>query len=396
MKVFIYFLSILSFSIQFAFGQNMTEKYVEAQPEPGDAITHFLSRYHVNEDGCNRSRFYELNNLDPSGSLMLGQTYKLPILLYNYNGKNIRSTIDDSSFEKALRIQHYNEKLLSENVKKKCFRENMELWVPYNEISCVALPPLENAGGQSSADYIIEPIFGKQYEKVIITNRTLDKRVFYIVSGHGGPDPGAVSKIGNHLICEDEYAYDTGLRLARNLMSHGAIVYMIVQDRNDGIRDERLLDCDKDEIDINGEAIPLGHVPRLKQRVKSINDLYALHKQEALEQLAIMIHVDSRNEGLRQDIFFYHDPNSVAGRQTAMKMHNTLKEKYARHRAGGQYGGTVTSRNLYVLKNTAPPAVFIELANIQNTEDRKRFLPAYNRQNIADWLTESFLLGKDI
>ena len=36
---------------------------------------------------------------------------------------------------------------------------------------------------------------------------------------------------------EDEYAYDIILRLARELLSRGAKVHIIIQDKKDGIRD---------------------------------------------------------------------------------------------------------------------------------------------------------------
>ena len=63
-------------------------------------------------------------------------------------------------------------------------------------------------------------------------------RVYYIVGGHGGPDPVAVGVCYGKSLCEDEYAYDITLRTARNLMTHGATVYIITRDPNDGIRDE--------------------------------------------------------------------------------------------------------------------------------------------------------------
>ena len=53
-----------------------------------------------------------------------------------------------------------------------------------------------------------------------------------------------------------------------------------------------------------------------------------------------------------------------------------------------QYEGTVTERNLYVLRNTDPTAVFVELANIQNHRDQRRILIPSNRQFLADWLYE--------
>lgn len=83
----------------------------------------------------------------------------------------------------------------------------------------------------------------------------LDETVYYLISGHGGPDPGAIENYGGQLIAEDEYAYDVTLRLARELLSHGAAVHIIVQDENDGIREVRALELDTDET-VAGEAIP--------------------------------------------------------------------------------------------------------------------------------------------
>jgi len=43
---------------------------------------------------------------------------------------------------------------------------------------------------------------------------------------------------------------------------------------------------------------------------------------------------------------------------------------------------------LYVLRNTAPPAVLIELANIKNKHNQKRFMLSENRQALAKWIYE--------
>ena len=63
---------------------------------------------------------------------------------------------------------------------------------------------------------ITEPLFGKSLKNVAIKSQELAGACFYLVSGHGGPDPGAVSKVGGVTLHEDEYAYDITLRLARN------------------------------------------------------------------------------------------------------------------------------------------------------------------------------------
>ena len=86
-----------------------------------------------------------------------------------------------------------------------------------------------------------EPLFGTQYAKYTIDNERLKGACFYLVSGHGGPDPGAIGTYEGHQLCEDEYAYDIMLRLARNLLIQSAKVHIIIQDADDGIRMTRHL-----------------------------------------------------------------------------------------------------------------------------------------------------------
>ena len=55
------------------------------------------------------------------------------------------------------------------------------------------------------------------------------------------------------------------------------------------------------------------------------------------------------------------------------------------------FTGTVSARNLYVLANTSPASVFVELGNIQNTFDQRRFVISSNRQALAKWMMEGFI-----
>jgi N-acetylmuramoyl-L-alanine amidase len=231
----------------------------------------------------------------------------------------------------------------------------------------------------------INPLFGKKYENVPIIDHRLEGAVFYLVSGHGGPDPGAMGKYGNYTLSEDEYAYDVTLRLARNLISHGAVVYMIIQDKKDGIRDESILKLDKTEKTISSERLPLNQKERLKQRTEEINKLY--HKHLGAYQRLIAIHIDSRGQGQNIDVFFYHHGNSKRGAHLAEEIHAVFKSKYDRHQPGRNYHGTVSSRNgLYMIKNTLPPIVYIELGNIRNYRDQLRFVISDNRQALANWI----------
>jgi len=235
-----------------------------------------------------------------------------------------------------------------------------------------------------------QPLFGKQLADVKVTSNRLAGACFYVVSGHGGPDPGAIGKIGKVELHEDEYAYDVALRLARNLMQEGAEVHIIIQDAKDGIRDSRYLSNSKRETCM-GDAIPLNQVARLQQRCTKINELYRKDRRKYKYCRAIFLHVDSRSRSAQTDVFFYHAPKSVSGKKLAVTMKETFESKYDKHQPNRGFEGTVSSRNLYVLLQAAPVSVFVELGNIQNTFDQRRFVISSNRQALAKWMTEGFI-----
>ncbi len=249
------------------------------------------------------------------------------------------------------------------------------------------LPPLhqkENSADQKN----YEPLFGKALASYTVTSSDLKGACFYLVSGHGGPDPGAIGRIGSVELHEDEYAYDIVLRLARNLLMRGAKVHIIIQDAKDGIRNERYLKNNKQETCM-GDPIPYNQVQRLKQRCDKINALYKQDKN--VYKRAIFIHIDSRSKSHQTDVFFYYQDPSDASKQLAKTMRSTFQQKYKKHQPGRGFSGTVKSRNLYVLKNTKPASVFVELGNIQNSFDQQRFILSENRQALANWLCEGFV-----
>lgn len=232
-------------------------------------------------------------------------------------------------------------------------------------------------------------IFGKKYETVEIIDEQLKGASYYLISGHGGPDPGAVSKIENHQVCEDEYNYDISLRLGRSLIQHGATVYMITRDVNDGIRDERFLKSDHDELCYPDKKIPRNQMLRLRQRTNAVNKLYLADKEKF--QRVIIIHMDSRSKNENLDVYFYYDKRSNSGKRMSNILLNKLKQKYNTHQPGRGYDGTISARNLFVLQNTYPTATFIELGNMNHQQNQKRFLIADNRQALANWLTEGLI-----
>ena len=235
------------------------------------------------------------------------------------------------------------------------------------------------------------PILGKEHATVLMKSDRLAGNVYYLISGHGGPDPGAMGKYAGKTIAEDEYAYDITLRLARELISHGAMVYVIIRDENDGIRDDRILDIDHDEVAYLKKPIPLNQVKRLKQRVDIVNDLYERHR--GAYQRLIVTHIDSRSIGQNIDVFFYHHEKSKNGKKLAESIHRTFQKNYKKYQPNRTYSGTFEDRtSLYLVKKTKPAMTFIEVGNIRNKKDQRRILVHENRQALAKWISEGVLL----
>jgi N-acetylmuramoyl-L-alanine amidase len=234
-------------------------------------------------------------------------------------------------------------------------------------------------------------LFGKKYESYAIKDHALAGACFFLVSGHGGPDCGAIAKVDGKELHEDEYAYDIVLRLARNLLEHGATVHIIIQDPKDGIRDAKYLNNSKKETCM-GREIPLNQVKRLKQRCDVINDLN--YKAKEKYKRAIFVHLDSRSKKQQLDVFFYHQNdagNKKKSKQMAETMVKTFREQYNKHQPGRGFSGTVSTRQLYVLTHTNPVSTFVELANMQNVNDQKRYVSENNRQALANWLCMGYI-----
>ena len=229
----------------------------------------------------------------------------------------------------------------------------------------------------------VEPLFGKKYSEYTIQSKKLAGATFYLVSGHGGPDPGTIGYVNGTAIHEVEYAYDVMLRLARSLMMEGATVHVIIQDKQNGIRDDALLKLNKNKTCM-GKVIPRSQVARLQQRCDEINVLSS--KSKNAYQRAVFIHLDSRSVQQKVDVFFYYNEKSAPGKRLANTMRTTFKNQYQKHQPNRGFEGTVSSRSLHVLNNTNTVSLFAELGNIQNSFDQKRFIDSGQRQALAKWM----------
>jgi len=234
-------------------------------------------------------------------------------------------------------------------------------------------------------DSIIVPVVSDSVPGIVCIDSVLSGTVFYLIPGHGGPDPGAVATVDGNMITEDEYAYDIALRLKREIESHAGVAIMIVIDPNDSIRNEKFLVHDTDEICYPDKSIPRDHNERLLQRVYAVNNLYDSYGA-LVHQRVIEIHLDSRPESQKIDVFFYYHTTSTKGQRLAEIMLSTFEAKYKEHQPNRVYNGSVSPRSLMVLRKTKPVGVFMELGNMSNVNDQKRFLDPDNRDILAKWI----------
>jgi N-acetylmuramoyl-L-alanine amidase len=393
--------------------QTADTTWLTTKAQAGDYQVALLKRYHLHLYQCNFDQFRRINFLKQNDQLQKGKSYRLPIATVKFNGLSIRNSLKINDLEQAFRIQNFNDQATKSGARNDDFRTSRQLWVPYHELKCP--PDGEAAKATDDEERVSEvtdtytgpatitgaprasmgnrefPIFGTKYSKTALIDQKLLGKVFYIVSGHGGIDSGAQGKRGSHTLCEDEYAYDVAIRLARLLVSHGATTYLIVRDPNDGIRDTEYLDCDTDELLWGDKPTADGQKQRLQDRVDVINTFTRSYLTKGLtEQTLIEIHVDSRSKSAKTDVYFYHKPGSVASAQLANRMHQNFLLRYAKVRATRRYSGTVSERGLFMLQETkTPKSIYIELGNIRNPYDQLRLVLPRNRQLLAQWMLEA-------
>ena len=106
----------------------------------GDSIYRLLARYKLEKDNCNLEKFYELNDLNSKSKLIAKRKYKIPVLIYHYNGKSIKTTLRIAKWDHALRIKRYNEYLQAKKLRRKDIASSRILWVPYHELNCKGGP----------------------------------------------------------------------------------------------------------------------------------------------------------------------------------------------------------------------------------------------------------------
>ncbi|MGB9770829.1 MAG: N-acetylmuramoyl-L-alanine amidase family protein [Candidatus Kapaibacteriota bacterium] len=371
-----------------------TKRYVEFIAKNGDRAELIFKKFMLPLNKETYKKFIELNAKKTNKNLilMIGVKYKLPIIIVSE--KNLLLTIqeyftEDSSGIILNKVKNYNKILHQKGIKT----SRKDYWLP------LVISTTTKDGNKSDAkldlidkkeiknNKILKPYYGEKIKSIKKRSNQLNAYVFYLVSGHGGPDPGAIGYFEGKELHEDEYAYDITLRLAKHLEENGAKVYMITIDTVDGIRDDKILETSNREIFYGGVPIPLNQKERLEVCASIVNNLYQKErKMKNKKHISINIHLDSRSEDEKVDVFYYYQENNEESKALAEVLQETFAEQYNKYQPGRGYNGTVETRNLFMLRNSLPTTVYIELGNIKNRSNQYRFIEKSNREAIAKWL----------
>ncbi len=247
-------------------------------------------------------------------------------------------------------------------------------------------------------------------------------------SGHGGADPGAVAgdpKNGDK-VYEDDVVYDIVQRMLPELKQSGFVVHETVRDRSQSAPINFLSEkVDRDEELLVNPRYGLENARvGVNMRVFLVNHIYLKLRKKGVPSdqiVLISVHGDALHDSLRGAMIYYPDRrvrsrafgivksvytkrDEYTRRVTFNAGDNKLSEKYSKdlgetlidsfrdakwitHRSNAVRGyyirGGKKSLPAILRYSKIPTSVLVEVANLNNSKDRKLILDSRNRQKIA-------------
>jgi len=247
-------------------------------------------------------------------------------------------------------------------------------------------------------------------------------------SGHGGADPGAVAgdpKNGDK-VYEDDVVYDIVQRMLPDLKQSGFVVHETVRDRSQSAPINFLSEkVDRDEELLVNPRYGLENARvGVNMRVFLVNHIYLKLRKKGVPSdqiVLISVHGDALHDSLRGAMIYYPDRrvrsrafgivksvytkrDEYTRRVTFNAGDNKLSEKYSKdlgetlidsfrdakwitHRSNAVRGyyirGGKKSLPAILRYSKIPTSVLVEVANLNNSKDRKLILDSRNRQKIA-------------
>jgi LysM repeat protein len=241
--------------------------------------------------------------------------------------------------------------------------------------------------------------FEKRVEAMGTLSHALDGWHVVLDPGHGGIDPGAIVKTvdgnGDPLyVVEDEYVYDTVLRMYTLLKMHGAEVSLTLLSPNHLIRRNlpaaRTFVHERNEVffhlGINeknrASSWPRGGPAGLKARRKVIAE--SVRSKRADRTIFVSIHADNSPNRGREPIVLYHERRGRRDMASKRFADTLLKSLGA--------GATSRGRSLAVLRdNPSEASVLVELRNLAYAENSWALRFTQERQLDAERVVNGIL-----
>ena len=108
------------------------QTYATTKLAKGEGALALLRRFDLEKYSCNISEFYRINQLKTGDPLNLNKEYKLPIKIYKYDNRSIRTTIKIFDLVKAIEVENYNKWLMTSKIKVNYFFANFFLTMAVN------------------------------------------------------------------------------------------------------------------------------------------------------------------------------------------------------------------------------------------------------------------------
>ncbi len=389
--------------------------FAQYQMQTGDTlyssvVIRFTGRLLNDEVNQIANQLLKLNNIADAKLIQNHQKIKIPLELLSeeYVGSEKNKNLSKGSSSNSKIVK----KVLTKNT-------NSLKKVTKNKINKKIKKKKKNISSKSNSKY----------------EKNAHKLHIILDSGHGGGDPGAVagSKKNNDLIYEDELVYDISRRVTELMKNYGIIVHNTLTDPNQK-KPIRFLSHkhDKDEqLLVTPRYLTRNSRTGANMRVYLVNHIFHKLKKKNVPKeniVFISLHGDALHSSLRGAMVYYADSRFRRGifglkhkiyrkrmeynpSLTFKKSENKYSEKLSKsfgkiiinefrklnlptHRVSSAVRGYLYRKGKKTLPavlrySKVPTSVLVEIANLNNTHDRRSLLKSKSRQKIAIAITNS-------